>query len=134
MNWTREKGNSLATEFMTLLKKNPQNFSKEFDTLNSRISEVIYNAYKQGFDACFNPLEKALEEIENAVKEVQEEERKGSFKADPPDYVFDVIKAAQRFCEEVQEDADGVPQNELKKLHEALDAWEAATTPPDTSK
>jgi hypothetical protein len=36
-----------------------------------------------------------------------------------------VAIAAQRFCAELCEDADGVPQPELRALHEALDAWEA---------
>lgn len=35
-----------------------------------------------------------------------------------------VIHAAQRFCAELCEDADGVPQPELRALHAALDAWE----------
>lgn len=33
------------------------------------------------------------------------------------------IKAKQ-FCEELCEDAEGVPQLQLKELHDALDAWE----------
>lgn len=35
-----------------------------------------------------------------------------------------VAMAAQKFCEELQEDADGVPQLQLKELHDALDEWE----------
>lgn len=35
-----------------------------------------------------------------------------------------VAEVAARFCEELQEDAPGVPQKELAKLHDALDAWE----------
>lgn len=36
-----------------------------------------------------------------------------------------VARAARQFCEEVQEDAEGVPQLQLANLNEALDAWEA---------
>jgi hypothetical protein len=36
-----------------------------------------------------------------------------------------VAQAARRFCEEVQEDAEGVPHLQLADLNEALDAWEA---------
>jgi hypothetical protein len=40
-----------------------------------------------------------------------------------------VALAAGHFCAELCEDADGVPQPELRRLHAALDVWEA--TPED---
>lgn len=36
-----------------------------------------------------------------------------------------VANAARMFCEELQEDAEGVPQPQLTELNKALDAWEA---------
>lgn len=40
------------------------------------------------------------------------------------DLLRQIAKYAQRFCEALQEDAEGVPQAELGCLHNALDAWE----------
>jgi hypothetical protein len=40
-----------------------------------------------------------------------------------------VAVAAHQFCAELCEDADGVPQPELKALHAALGAWEGVEPP-----
>lgn len=40
------------------------------------------------------------------------------------DFLIEIAIAAQCFCQEVQEDAEGVPQVELNRLNDALDAWE----------
>jgi len=37
-------------------------------------------------------------------------------------------RAAERFCEELQENADGVPQDELRELHAALDELDESDT------
>lgn len=40
------------------------------------------------------------------------------------DFLMKIAIAATNFCEGLQENAEGVPQSELQKLHDALDAWE----------
>jgi hypothetical protein len=49
---------------------------------------------------------------------------KGHIARNEYEMLIEIFETASRFCSELQEDADGVPQEELKKLHSALDAWE----------